>query len=152
MEPRIESKHAFTVAGKLYHGNNENQEVAQLWGGAGSWMEQIQAIAEPEAAYGVMGNIDMDSGVFDYLAGLAVVEDAPTPEGLDRWSIPAQTYAVFTCTLPTLMQAFHSAYETWLPQSGYRRAGGPEFELYGPAFDPNDPGSQMEIWIPVQAG
>jgi len=151
MEPKIESRQAFTVVGKLYHGKNENQEVAQLWREAGPWMEQIQGIANPEAAYGVMGNIDMDTGVFDYVAGLEVREDAPTPEGLERWSIPAQTYGVFTCTLPTLMQAFHVAYDTWLPRSGYRRVGGPEFKLYGPAFDPTNPGSEMEIWIPIEA-
>ena len=152
MEPRIESRQAFTVVGKLYHGNNQNQEVAQLWREARSWMERIEGIAGAEAAYGVMGNIDMETGVFDYLAGLEVREDAPTPEGLDRWPVPAQTYAVFPCTLPTLMEVFQAAYETWLPGSGYRRAGGPEFEQYGPAFDPNEPGSEMEIWIPVETG
>jgi AraC family transcriptional regulator len=151
MEPKIESRQAFSVVGKPYHGKNENQEVARLWGEAGPWMEQLEGMAVSDVAYGVMGNIDMDTGVFDYLAGLEVREDVATPEGLDRWPVPAGTYGVFPCTLPTLMQAFQAAYETWLPRSGYRRAEGPEFEQYGSTFDPADPESEMEIWIPIEA-
>ena len=33
---------------------------------------------------------------------------------------------------------------------GTLRAPGPEFERYGETFDPEDPGSEMEIWIPVE--
>jgi predicted transcriptional regulator YdeE len=36
-----------------------------------------------------------------------------------------------------------------LPQSGYRRAHGPEFELYGEQFNPSDSNAMLHLYIPV---
>ena len=41
-------------------------------------------------------------------------------------------------------------YETWLMQSDYQRAPGPEFELYDENFDPEDPSSEMYFYVPVK--
>ncbi|MBN1661511.1 MAG: AraC family transcriptional regulator [Anaerolineae bacterium] len=150
MEPRIVSKRAFTVAGLKYQGKNENNEIAGLWQSLGPRMGEFRNLADPEAAYGVMNNIDMGSGRFDYVAGVSVQEGADVPQGMSTVHVPEQTYAVFHTTLPALMDAFHLAYEEWLPASDYRRACGPEFERYGEAFDPQSPESEMEIWIPIE--
>ena len=63
--------------------------------------------------------------------------------------MPAQTYAVFSCTIPTIRETYQDIYGIWLPTSGYVRAPGPELELYGEAFDARDPASVFDVYIPV---
>jgi AraC family transcriptional regulator len=150
MEPKIESRPAFTVVGMKYRGKNEQDEIPNMWGEFASRVVEVQNRVEAHATYGVMGNYDEDSGEFDYVAGLNVVPDAAVPEGMVRWDVPAQTYAVFSCTLPTIGSTFEHIHHTWLPASGYRHAGGPELELYDEAFDPEDPESVMYLYIPVE--
>lgn len=150
MEPKIVTRPGFTVVGMLYHGKNEKGEIPQMWGQFIPRVDEIKHKVNPHVAYGVIGNFDESSGEFDYVAGLEVESIAGIPEGMVSWEVPEQTYAVFTCTLPTLMEAFQHAYKTWLPQSGYSRAGGPEFELYDENFDPEDESSEMYIYIPIE--
>lgn len=149
MEPKITHKPAFIVAGKKYHGNNANNEVFHLWRESGVWMGKIAHVTNPNVAYGVMGNYDEQSQEFDYLAGVEVNNGDDQPEGLTSWAVPEQTYAVFTCTLPAIMEAYQHILQTWLPQSGYQHAGGPEFELYDEKFSPENPASLMYIYIPI---
>ena len=66
------------------------------------------------------------------------------------WEIPESKYAVFTCTLPTIGKAFDYAYKTWLPQSGYERTCGSEFEFYDKDYNPEDENSEMYIYIPIK--
>jgi AraC family transcriptional regulator len=50
----------------------------------------------------------------------------------------------------TIGATFDAIYNGWLPNSGYRRAKGLEFELYDAQFDPNRPDSKMFIYVPVE--
>jgi AraC family transcriptional regulator len=150
MEPKIIKGAAFTVVGMKYHGKNENNEIPQLWGEFGPRMGEIKQVANPHVAYGVCDNFDESSSEFDYIAGFEVGSTAEIPEGMVSWDIPAGQYAVFTCTLPTLGETYQYAYHTWLPQSGYQRAAGPEFELYDESFDLRDPRSEMDVYIPIK--
>ena len=150
MEPRIVKRTAFTVVGRKYHGKNENREIPQMWDEFGPRMTEIKHVANPHVAYGVCDSLDSSSHEFDYIAGLEVSSTVEIPEGMVSWKIPEGKYAVFTCTLPTLGEAYQHAYHTWLPQSGHKRACGPEFEVYGDSFDPRDPGSEMDIYIPIK--
>ena len=150
MEPKIIKGAAFTVVGMKYHGKNENNEIPQLWGEFGPRMGEIKQVANPHVAYGVCDNFDKGSSEFDYIAGFEVGSTDEIPEGMVSWDIPAGQYAVFTCTLPTLGEAYQYAYHTWLLQSGYQRAPGPEFELYDESFDPRDPSSEMDVYIPIK--
>jgi AraC family transcriptional regulator len=150
MEPKIVAREAFTVVGMKYHGKNENNEIPQLWDKFGPRAEEIKHIVDPHVAYGVCGNFDDSSHEFDYVAGFEVDSTTEIPEGMVSWDVPAGKYAVFTCTLPTLGETYQHAYHTWLPQSGYQRAPGPEFELYDESFDPEDPSSKMDAYIPLK--
>ena len=148
-EPKIVSREKFKVVGKLYRGDNTNQEIPKLWQEYGPQMGSIPHVVNRHISYGVMDHFDEQTKVFDYLAGQEVSRVEQLPEGLASWEIPAMTYAVVTCTLPTLMQAFDFLYKDWLPASGYERAPGAEFELYDERFDPQRPHSAMELYIPV---
>jgi AraC family transcriptional regulator len=149
MEPKIESRPAFRVVGIKIRTKNEQDEIPQMWGQFAARVAEVQNRVDAHATYGVVGNHDEASGEYDYMAGLNVTPSAGVPEGMTSWDVPAQTYAVFTCTLPTIGATIEHIHGTWFPASGYHHAGGPEFELYDEAFDPNDPDSRMYIFIPV---
>ncbi len=67
--------------------------------------------------------------LMDYCAGTLLSEQTDLPSGLTETVVPGGKYAVFRAT------GFHQqtqfmidyVYSTWLPQSSYRRAEGPEF-------------------------
>ena len=148
-EPKITSKPAFTVIGMKYRGKNEHEEIPQLWGRFMEREGEIEDKQNPQVCYGVEDNFDETSGEFDYVAAFEVSSDADVPEGMVKWDLPAQTYAVFTCTLPTIRETYQYAYKSWLPQSGYQGAAGAEFELYDQGFDPHVPSSKMYLFVPV---
>lgn len=147
MEPQIISRPAFNVLGLQARARAGTQDAPGTWD---ALMPRAGEIPARGAAYGVIDNIDAAQGTFDYLAGFEVEGEPQPPPGMTLARIPAQTCAVFACTLPALMQAIHRANHVWLPASGYRRAAGPEFEEYGEAFDPGDTQSPMAISLPIE--
>jgi AraC family transcriptional regulator len=149
MELKIESRAAFRVVGMKYRGKNEQNEIPRLWGEFAARVAEVQNRVEEHATYGVVGNYE-DSGEFDYVAGINVSAAAEIPEGMVSWDIPAQTYAVFSCTLPTIGSTLEHIHGTWFPASGYRQADGPAIELYDEDFDPENPDSLMYLYIPVE--
>jgi len=149
MEPRIVSLPAFTVVGAKYHGKNENDEIKQMWDDFGPRMGEIRHVVNREVCYGVCANADEQTQEFDYFAGFEVDSTGDLPKGMVSFEVPAATYAVFPTTLPGIGATFDHAYHTWLPQSGYQVTGGPDLELYGEEFDPRDPESTFEIFIPI---
>ncbi len=150
MQPMIITKPAFTVVGLKYRGKNENQEISAMWGVANTRAEEIVAAAEGLGeAYGICRDMEAD-GVFEYLAGLEVKTIREIPEGMERWDVPEQTYAVFPCRLATIGEAYRYAFQEWLPSSGYKRGDGPDFEYYDETFEPdNAENSQLYVYIPV---
>jgi predicted transcriptional regulator YdeE len=80
---------------------------------------------------------------------LQVSSTTDIPAGMVAHDVPAQNYAVFPCTIPTIREVFDQIYGVWLPASGYARSSGPELELYGETFDPRDPAAAFEVYIPV---
>ena len=105
MEPTINKKEAFTVVGMLYHGKNENSEIAKMWREFHPRMEEIQDKVDPNVGYGVCGELEK-SGAFKYLAGSGVTQATDIPEGMSVWEVPEQLYAVFPCTLSTIGDAY----------------------------------------------
>ncbi len=146
MEPKIVTKPAFTAVGLMYFGKNENNDIPQVWGKLNPRHEEIKHRAGP--AYGICGDLE-DDGRFHYLAGFEVTEAADLPADMEKWDVPEQQYAVFPCSLKTIHETYQYIFETWLPQSGYTRADGPDFELYGEEFDMGT-GEGMEIYMPVK--
>ncbi len=150
MEPKIVSKEAFTVVGISIRAHIEKHDIPQLWATLGSRVCEIRHLAEPGAAYGLTTSFAPETGEFDYVAGFGVERAEDVPEGMVGWEVPAATYAAFTCTLPTMPQAYDYAYNTWLPASGYQRAPGFEFECYDEEFDNQDPSAEFEFFIPIE--
>jgi predicted transcriptional regulator YdeE len=51
---------------------------------------ELQHRVHRHEAFGVMGNYDMDTGEFDYVAGFEVAP-VEVPEGMVRWDVPRGT-------------------------------------------------------------
>ncbi len=150
MEPKIVDRSGFIVVGLKYRGKNENNEIPQLWQVLGPRSGEIQNRFDDQVAYGISANIDKSTGDFDYIAGFEVSTTEELPEGMVSFKVPGSRYAVFSTTLPKIGETFDNAYHTWLPESGYQPTGGPEFEVYDERFDPQDPDSLFDLYIPVK--
>jgi AraC family transcriptional regulator len=150
MQSQFVTKPAFTVVGMLIHTKPMTPEIPNLWQQFVPRMDEVQHLAEPGVSYGLMDHFDQEIGELDYMAGNAVEKVVDLPAGMTRWNVPANTYAVFEATLPTIGDTFGYIYNTWLPTSGYQQAAGPYFERYGETFNPDDPTSKLSIYIPVE--
>jgi AraC family transcriptional regulator len=148
MEPQIVKKPAMTLVGLKLHGKLEGMDIKLLWSTFGPRMAEIKD-SDPNVCYGAMDNYSEATGEFDYLAACETKDASALPAGMASWNIPAQTYAVFPCTLPQIGEAWTTAYQQWLPQSGYKRAAGPEFELYDEKFNPQDPNATLYLCVPI---
>jgi AraC family transcriptional regulator len=100
--------------------------------------------------YGVLHNCD-DAGNMEYLCGVQVSDFSRTPKGLTNLRLPDQKYAVFFHAghVSTIRTTWQAIFTQWLPESGFKAAGGPEFERYTERFNPMTGAGGVEIWIPV---
>lgn len=149
MEYRIEKKGPFRVLGvsaPLKKDMEENFKcVPELWGRAAvdGTIPRLAALmdGEPKGLLGVCDGVDSSKYY------IAVASSAPNGEGLEAYTIPAFTWAVFLGQgeSAAAVQALERRVVTeWLPTSGYEYAEGPDVEVY------LDPGcTKFEVWIPV---
>ena len=149
-QPEIVNRPDFKLAGLKLRTGNEQDEIKELWRQFGERAEELRGVAETLDAYGAIDNFDEEKGEFDYLASVMLRDGEEAPEGMEVWQVLAQNYAVFPTSLATLMDTIDAIYGSWMPGSNYRRAPGPEFELYGEAFDPADSDSTFHLYIPVE--
>ena len=152
MVVQIISKAAFTVVGAKYRGKNEHNEIPRLWDKEYlPRMAEIKHRSELNVSYGLMGNYDPQSGEYDYVAGADVSDATDIPQGMVVWQVPTLTYAVYPCILLEIGAAWDYMYQTWLPNSSYQHAEGPEFEYYGVEFTTStDPAkARMYLYVPI---
>lgn len=104
-----------------------------------------------DAAYGVMHGRDAE-GAFTYLAGVEVNRRDGAPKEFSFVQLPAQKYAVFShrAHISAIRHTFHAIYNEYLPKSGLKLAEAPDFERYGPEFNPLTGMGLVEIWVPIQ--
>lgn len=148
-QPRVINRDRFFVAGLKHRGNNEQGELRALWQRFAERLDEFREVAASNNTYGVIDNFDEEKGVYDYLAGVEVASPDDVPDDMEVWELEGQNYAVFNTNLNELMDTMDQVYESWLPQSNYQRAPGPEFEFYGEDFDADDPESPIQVYIPV---
>ncbi len=149
MEYRIEKKDAFRIVGvsaPLQKDMEENFKcVPELWGRAAvdGTIPRLAALmdGEPRGLLGVCDGVDSSRYY------IAVASSAPAVEGLEEYTVPAFTWAVFPGKGDggAAVQALERRVVTeWLPTSGYEYAEGPDVEVY---LDPDC--TRFEVWIPV---
>jgi len=149
MNYRIETKEAFTalVKKRLFSLEGCFDAVPKFW---------EEYCAAPPAVTGCLGICEDPSdgsGAFAYMIGDKCEPDAPIPEGYERVTIPAFTWAVFEAEgqLPEDLQKLNRRIFTeWLPGNAeYSMAAGWNIEAYD--MEPSDGGaSRFALWIPVK--
>lgn len=153
MQPKIVVRPAFSVVGLCYHGKNQNQEIAAMWGQFNQRAGEVKSNNAAEA-FGVCSMpAGLPEGHFEYVAGFQVAEDTPVPEGMVKRSLPETKYAVFEHVGPlaTLGETYRNIYQTWLPQAGLQPAENDmDMEVYDDRFKDFAPDSVMYLYIPVK--
>ena len=148
MEPKFADLDAFTVMGVSVHSMPDKVDFGAFW--EKEYMphdEAIRAVSTDGAYYGVWLP-DHADGIPDYVAGMAVRDDAPVPEGAIARQVPASRYAVFECTMQTIGATYGYVYGTWLPSSPYERmSSGADLEYYPPQ---GATGASPAVYIPIR--
>ena len=156
VSPRFKERDAFTVVGLArYVTFDQIPEIGGLWAefgpSIGSVPGQVGAVT-----YGISYRQGDMTG-FGYMAAVEVSDDREAPAGLERRTIPASRYAVFTHSgsVDSLSETIQGAMGGWLPNSGYRIPGETDgdvitIERYGEAFDADTAGGDLEVWIPIE--
>jgi len=148
--PRFENGKTQLIAGlsERYDGDSSKAIPAQ-------WQRFMPYIGNipgqiGRTAYGVCCNSD-EEGNFDYICGVEVADFSELPPELARLRIAARRYAVFTHRdhISTIRRTVNTIWNKWLPESGYEVADAPDFERYGPEFNPETGTGGVEIWIPL---
>lgn len=106
---------------------------------------------EPEATYGLCFQTEKGSEIFHYVPAAEVTNLDNIPSGFVGVVIPPRTYAVHTYQGPAEgMKDFRfSLTSQFWPQNDIR-ADAPNFEYYGPEFDPQSSNNKIEMWTPIK--
>ncbi len=153
MEYQIVGKDAFRIVGfrtPLTMDVEESfQAVPRFWGEVGPRIGELIPLMSPEMP-GVLGvstcHHEAENSYY-----IAVASNAPVPEGLSEWTVPAATWAVFTGQgqAPMAIQELQKRIVSeWLPDSGYEWAQAPDVEVY--LNSPDAAEAQFQVWLPVQ--
>jgi AraC family transcriptional regulator len=89
---------------------------------------------------------------FERWATVEVSDFDKVPNGMETFVLPSGLYAVFeykgSSKDPSIFQYI---FGTWLPSSDYILDDRPHFEVLGDKYKNDDPYSEEEIWLPIQA-
>ena len=88
---------------------------------------------------------------FSYICSVEVSDFDSVPEGMISRIISEQMYAVFrhNGSLSFLPETLKYIWGSWLPKSNYKYDEKPDFELYSPGIQPEDPDHLLFLHIPV---
>lgn len=152
LTPRIESAPGFLLAGlrRRFLFQDMDAGIPRLW------EEFVQKMPLPgqigTTTFGAGCQVSEAEGWFEYMASVEVADLAAVPEGFSRMRVPAAQYAVFTLHghVSELRPFWDAIWKDWYPNSGHTFAPSPDFERYGPAFDPATGSGEIEVWFPIQ--
>lgn len=136
--------------GERYSGES-SKNIPTQWQRFGPHIGKIPHQAG-KITYGVCCNPD-GKGNFDYICGVEVSEFAGLPKDFTQLRLTAQRYAVFAHRghISTLRNTMMAIWNQWAPESKHKVADAPNFEHYGPEFDPRTGNGGLEIWIPIKS-
>ncbi|NGN40729.1 AraC family transcriptional regulator [Mesorhizobium sp. CGMCC 1.15528] len=150
-EPRFVEGKAMLIAGlgERYDYDRTNNLIPALWQRFNEYEGSIPA-AVPNAWFGLCCNFDDTS--FEYVSGVEVTDFSDMPKEFRRVRLSPQKYAVFTHRdhISAIRGTMHTIWSKWLPESQYKSADAPNFERYGPEFDPRSGNGGLEIWVPIK--
>jgi AraC family transcriptional regulator len=141
---------ALTVVGLAIKTKPMSPEIPALWPRFVARIDEIENLLEPRVSYGVMRYEEGATPVLHYMAAVSVAAGGKAPDGMTALILPAGTYARFSYPLSRLGEGFAEIHGRLLPSSPFVQAEGHFFERYDEAFDPGNPQSAVEIYLPVR--
>jgi len=147
MTLKIVERPAMTVVGLQIRTRPMSPDIPALWPKFVPRISEIPNTAEPQVSYGVMRH---EGESLEYTAAVSVAAADRLPPGMVAIALPAGPYALFSYPLSGLGKGFGEIHNQLLPASRYEQGAGPFFERYDEKFDPRNPQSAVEIWIPVR--
>jgi AraC family transcriptional regulator len=147
---KTDERPALTVVGMEIVTRPASPDIPALWPKFVARIDDIQDPREPKVSYGVMWHGE-SMEVMHYMAAVSVAKSGRVPSGMTLLMLPPGKYASFRYPLSELAEGFEELFNRLLASSGYGQAPGPFFERYDEAFDPADPGSTVEICLPVRS-
>lgn len=156
MNYRIEKMDAFRIVGVKMTGDSDEgfSQVPKFWAktAQAGKIPQICSLmnAQPMGLLGVSTGDWPNAKDFDYY--IAAASTSPTPEGMEEYTVPAATWAVFECVgpMPGSIQELQKRIVTeWLPNSGYQYADAPDIEVYSEG-DQSAADYVCWVWLPIE--
>ena len=143
-QPEILRRPAMKVLGVLVKSTAEEQDFSAFWDRFMVRAEEIEPFRIEPGYYGV-DYLPDETGVFEYIPGIAVGDVDAISEGLIVRDVPAGRYAAFACQVST-MQRTYDAIEEWLASSTYvRDESRPSLESYA-----SGGAEGVVIYVPVR--
>ncbi|HYD46218.1 MAG TPA: AraC family transcriptional regulator [Phenylobacterium sp.] len=140
------------LAGKVgYFPEEQKFMIPTLW----NELFQSGEVKPGRVTYGACWGAGQERGM-GYLAGVALADGEPVPEGLTLMEVAARTYLTFRLELsdgdihPQILGASKAIWGELLPASGCSLANAPDLEFYPADFAPKA-GKWIEYWVPVEA-
>lgn len=139
--PRFEPAGALYVAGFR---TDDHKEIPALWQRFAPHISHIPG-QRSNITYGVCDAVG-------YLCGVEVTSTARVGDIFEIVALAPAHYAVFAHPghISTIRKTWFTLWNQWLPESAWRPSGAPEFERYGPGFNPSTGAGGLEIWVPVE--
>lgn len=103
-------------------------------------------------AFGVVSDMSTNGSDYRYVAGVQVTAGANTHEPLQRITLPAQRWAMFTHTghITTIISTIHAIFAEALPTARLSPGENPDLlEVYPETFDPSTGRGGVELWVPL---
>lgn len=159
MEFRMERTEEFKIVGLVDRGNPDNQDYMESEPVLGPLWQRFMDEFDPR-----LYEEHLYTQPFWQVAAYSYKPEGETaigaeyrgvcPQGMELYTVPAGSWAVFSFPGPTgyphVPEAYARILTEWFPQSGYSRDKNmPNLEVY-PAGDINAPEYRWEIWMPVK--
>ncbi len=157
-EPKIIERDAIYIVGMHTEMSLAENTTVQLWQAFGPRQKEIEN-REDKGCYSIqIYNDDFSTQAFlpttqfKKWAGVAVVGEIKTPDGLEVLTIEAGKWAVFPYkgTPQNFGNLVYFVMTQWLPRSEYKLDNRPQFEYMDEHYaGPMNPEAQEEFWVPV---
>lgn len=158
MTPRIETTKEKKLVGKRMTMSYSDYRVGELWGSFMPRKKEITNNLTNElislVVYSQTHFADFNmTNEFERWATIEVADFDNVPDEMKTYILPSGLYAIFHYIgLSTGISSFYqNIFNVWLPNSEYVLDDRAHFEVLGDKYKNNDPLSEEEIWIPIQA-
>jgi predicted transcriptional regulator YdeE len=145
--PRIVTQPALRLVGAQILTRPMSPEIPSLWPRFAARIPEIVSPAEPGVTWGAMQDVGDN---LLYLAAVAVAPQTGAPLDMATLDVPAGDVAVFEFPFGEIGAAYGFIFGRWLPGSTWVQDARPLLERYGTDFCPDQPGSPMQVRVPVR--